>query len=98
MERTRKNYSLDFKVKAVELSHLKESVKIVAEQLSIPEDNLRRWRKEAKNGKLSLESKPIKVRSKEEIENIALRKALKDAELERDILKKALSIFSKSDR
>ena len=30
--------------------------------------------------------------------NIALRKALRDAELERDILKKALGIFSKSDR
>ena len=37
-------------------------------------------------------------KSKEQLENIALRKALRDAELERDILKKALGIFSKSDR
>jgi transposase len=33
-----------------------------------------------------------------EQENKLLRKALKDATIERDILKKAISIFSKGDR
>jgi len=34
----------------------------------------------------------------QEAELAALRKKLKDAEMERDILKKAITIFSSSDR
>jgi len=36
--------------------------------------------------------------SNEELELRALRKELREVSLERDILKKAVSIFSKSDR
>lgn len=39
-----------------------------------------------------------KPRSKEEEENIKLKKELYEIKLERDILKKALGIFSKSDK
>ena len=97
METTRKKYSKDFKIKAVELSNHRGIIKSVARELDIPTDNLRRWKREYNEGKYNPTFKPA-VKSKEELENMELRKALRDAELERDILKKALSIFSKSDR
>jgi transposase len=98
MEKQKRSYSKEFKIKAVELSNQRGFVKSVSEELGISIDNLRRWEKEYKSGKFDLVSKPTTVKSKEELENITLRKALRDAEMERDILKKALSIFSKSDR
>lgn len=97
METTKRKYSLDFKIKAVELSIHRGIVKSVAKELDIPSDNLRRWKREYNEGKYNPSFKPP-MKSKEELENVELRKALRDAELERDILKKALSIFSKSDR
>jgi transposase len=97
MEATRKKYSLDFKIKAVELSNHRGIVKSVAKELDIPTDNLRRWKREYNEGKYNSSFKPP-MKSREEVENMELRKALRDAELEREILKKALSIFSKSDR
>ncbi len=97
MEKQKRNYSKEFKIKAVELSKSRGAIKLVASELNIPADNLRRWRREYELGKYSEFSKP-KTKSKEELENIALRKALREAEMERDILKKAVSIFSKSDK
>ena len=98
MEKQKRSYSLEFKIKAVELSNHRGQLKSVAQELGINADNLRRWKKEYKVGKFDLSSKPKPTKSKEELENIALRKALRDAEMERDILKKAVSIFSKSDK
>lgn len=97
METIRKQYSLEFKIKAVELSQQRNSVKSVAEELDIPVCNLRRWRAEYSNGRFSKTAKAI-TKSKEELEIIRLKRELHDAQLERDILKKAVGIFSKSDR
>jgi len=97
MEKQKKSYSLEFKIKAVELSAERGAVKSVAAELNIPMDNLRRWRKEYNAGKF-IESKKASFKSKEELEIIQLKKALYESNLERDILKKAVSIFSKSDR
>ena len=60
---------------------------------------LSRWRKESATfGKNSFPDKG-KPKLTDEQRGIAeLKKALKDAQLERDILKKAISIFSKSDK
>lgn len=98
MKTTKRNYSKEFKIKAVELSNHSGKLKEVAAELDIPTDNLRRWKREYKAGKFDLTSTNKPLRGKEEIEIIALRKALREAEIERDILKKALCIFSKSDK
>ena len=57
---------------------------------------IRRWHREyeAKSGDLS---KKREV-SQEELELKALKKELRNVRMERDILKKAVSIFSKSDQ
>ncbi len=96
MERQRRIYSLDFKLKALELSNERGSLVSVANELNVSTDNIKRWKKEFNKGKLTNKSVPIK--SPEEQELIRLRKELADIKLERDILKKAVGIFSKSDK
>ncbi len=59
MEKEKRHYSIEFKIKAVELSNQRGSVKPVAVELNIPLDNLRRWRKEYRAGKFSPANKPI---------------------------------------
>lgn len=96
MERQRRVYSLEFKLKAVELSNERGSLVSVANELNVSTDNIKRWKTDFNKGKLTNKSFPIK--SPEEQELIRLRKELADIKLERDILKKAVGIFSKSDK
>ena len=96
MERQRRIYSLEFKLKAVELSNQRGSLISVANELNVSSDNIKRWKKEFNQGKLT--GKTIPVKSKEEEELIRLRKELADVKVERDILKKAVGIFSKNDK
>lgn len=99
MSRIKKNYSADFKQKAVELSYARGSVKQISEELDIAYSVLSRWRKESKQyGKNSFPGKGVPKQTDEQREIAQLKKQLKDAKLERDILKKAISIFSESDR
>ena len=93
------NYTLEFKQKAVELSYARGNVKQISQELDIPLSVLHRWRREQKDyGKNSFPGRG-KVKLTDEQKEIAdLKRRLRDAELERDILKKAVGIFSKSDR
>lgn len=91
-----KKYENDFKVMIAELLESGRSVKEVSEEYSLNDSMIGRCRREyiAKSGDFSKR----RELSKEEQELRVLRKELKDIKLERDILKKAVSIFSKSDR
>ena len=93
-----KKYSLEFKIKAVELSILKGSQTLVAKELDVCAKNISRWKKAYDAGELDGTVKNTTPKTDLELENTALKKALLDAELERDILKKAVAIFSKKDR
>ena len=97
METEKKSYSKEFKIKAVELSIQRGSTAIVGDELQIRPDMLRRWVREFKAGKLTgtFDKKPL-TQEEQELRN--LRRELYETKLERDILKKAVSIFSKSDR
>ena len=99
MKKGRKIYDPAFKSKAVALSNERANISELARELGIKVTLLYKWRKEQEkfgegsfpgNGNLNLTPEQEKIR--------LLEKQLKDAELERDILKKAISIFSKSDR
>ena len=99
MKQVRTRYSNEFKVKAVELVREKGNVQTVSDQLNINRETLRLWTRAYKKGRLSLESeRGVKQKTIEEMEIDRLRKELYDTKLERDILKKAVGIFSKSDR
>ncbi len=80
----------------VELLNSGRKVQEVSDEYGLNGNMLRRWRREyeAKSGDFS---KKRDV-SPEEQELKALRKELREVTLERDILKKAVGIFSKSDR
>ena len=61
-----------------------QPVRSVAQALGISENVLHRWRRDA-----------LDSQSDSELEVEKLRQRLKQVEMERDILKKALSIFSR---
>ena len=98
MKHNRKKYDREFKQKAVELSYARGNAKEIADELGIDKGLLYRWRKEFK--KYEGNSFPGHGTPKTtdlEREVFRLRKELRDVKMEREILKKAISIFSVSD-
>jgi transposase len=95
---TRRTFSREFKLKAVELSYKRENMKELSDELDIRPELLYRWRSEfATLEGSSFPGNGKKKMSAEESELEDLRKELADVRMERDILKKAVGIFSKSD-
>lgn len=89
---SRRFYDESFKKMAIELSYAKGAVKPVAEELGIEPSLLTKWRQVPMASKDTLKSL-----TEEQKEIKRLQKELKEAQLERDILKKAVGIFSKGD-
>ena len=89
-----KKYDNELKVTIVELLNSGLKAKQLSEGYGIHDSVIRRWKREyeAKSGDFSKKGEL----SQEEQELKALRKELRDVKMERDILKKAVSIFSKS--
>ncbi len=94
--KTRRQYDEEFKRMAVELADAKGSLKVTADELGVTPQILTRWRRERMAAQGTGASNRVQV-SQEQQEILRLKKELKQAELERDILKKAVSIFSRSD-
>ena len=96
----RRKYDPEFKRNAVLLTEDPDrSVSEVAESLGISADLLYQWRKRYRqrggmafpgNGKVALTPEQQRIQE--------LEKRLKDAEMERDILKKAMAIFSRTSK
>lgn len=96
----RRKYDPDFKRNAVLLSEEEgRTVTEVAENLGVSKDLLYRWRREYRSrerfafpgqGKESLTEQERRIRE--------LEKELQDTKMERDILKKAMAIFSKAPK
>ncbi len=99
MRQKSRHFTLEFKQKAVELSYLKADVKLVGQELDISPSIIYRWRKELKDyGNNSFLGRGTPKMTDEQKEIARLKRELKDSKLECDILKKAVSIFSRSDR
>lgn len=95
MSREKRNYTVEFKEKAVELSYARGSVVEICRELDIPTSVLSRWRRESDAyGKNGFPGSGNPWLTHEQREIAKLKKRLRDAELERDILKKAIAIFS----
>lgn len=89
-------YSAEFKSSAVRLSYERENIKELADELGVQVERIYKWRSSQKT---CTNLQPI-ISKKTEIDSLEvkqLRKALKEKELELEILKKAVHIFSKSD-
>ena len=97
MEEIRRQYSEEFKKDAVSHSLTSEkTVEEVARDLGIAHSNLRRWRAQySKRGELAFPGKGKQRLTPQEEEIRRLKKELDEVRQERDILKKALAIFTK---
>ena len=91
MIKERQSYDREFKQKAVELSFARGNAKEIAEELGIRPELLYRWRREYQHyEKNSFPGKGKPKMTDLERENARLKKELRDAKMERDILKKVL--------
>ncbi len=98
MKRERRHYDKEFKLMAVNLCNTGKTTREVAEDLGVIVDLVRRWKREHnqyQEGSFSGYGNANLTDDQKEIAR--LKKELKEAQIERDILKKAVSIFSKGD-
>ncbi len=80
----RRKFDDDFKQQALKMIENGQSVRSVAQGLGVSENLLHKWKQVRHSNRSDLEA-----------ENADLRARLRQVEVERDILKKALSIFSR---
>ncbi|UTW41913.1 transposase [bacterium SCSIO 12844] len=92
--RKRHSYDAEFKRNAASLYvNGKKSLSELTKQLGVAESTLYNWVSEyCQRGDESFKPKELSAQEKE---LLALKKQLADVSMERDILKKALTIFSK---
>jgi transposase len=96
--RKRRKFDREFKQMVIELSNNRKDFTALASELDINADLIYRWRREAaKHFEASFPGQGNKILTEEQKEIARLKKELRDAQIERDILKKAVSIFSKND-
>ena len=90
-----KKYDNDFKVMIVELLKSGRKAKEISDEYGLNDGMVRRWKREyeVKSGDFSKK----RELSHQEQELKVLKKELRNVKMERDILKKAVNIFSKSD-
>ena len=98
MTKTRRKFDREYKQKAVELSFARGNAKEIDEELGILPELLYWWRREQQHyDKNSFPGRGKPKMTDQEREIARLERELRDAKMERDILKKVVSIFSKSD-
>ncbi len=95
-QKTRRKYDASFKQEVVSMIAAGRSVPDIAHSLGIGENIIYRWRREALGSTGAAESTSTTLPSQVSLsEHLALQKRLRELEMERDILKKALGIFSR---
>ena len=91
----KRQFDKEFKTTIVDLLANGQSIKSVCQDYDLREATVYRWKKEFKTETGSFKDE-VTLAYEKEIR--LLKKQLKDAQMERDILKKAVSIFSVKDR
>jgi len=91
-----KNYGLDFKLRAVQLSSQPGVlVKDVADSLGIHPFMLSKWRKQVRDGELAGKPPPIEPVAVAELQRLReVEKKFKRLQMEHDLLKKAIRFVS----
>lgn len=84
-----------FREMAVELSYAKGSIQEAARELGVDPGRISKWRQRHKKADQMLP--PTSTLTDEQQLIKRLQRELREAQMERDILKKAVSIFSKGD-
>ena len=96
---SRRKFTASFKLNAIKLSEEKKNVAQAARELGIKAPMIHRWKKEQEEYSHNSFPGHGKAKLTDEGREIArLKKDLRDAKMETEILKKAISIFSANDR
>ncbi|GAB2793863.1 transposase [Rhabdobacter roseus] len=95
-QKSRRKYDVSFKQEVVNMIAAGRSVADIARSLGIGENIIYRWRRQALGSTNATLSEPVPPSQVSLSEHLALQKQLRELEMERDILKKALGIFSRS--
>jgi transposase len=88
----RRRYDADFKNEVLKMVESGRPVSEIAQSLGIGNNLIYYWVKRAKKSNAAQKAKPELVFDEEKL---ALQKRVKELEMEREILKKALGIFSR---
>ena len=96
----RRRYDAEFKRNAVAMANEPErNANSVEQALGIGQGLIRRWQRQMeKDGELAFPGNGIEALTPEQKRIRELEKKLQDVEMDRDILKKALAIFSKAPK
>lgn len=98
MGQTRRKYSREYKINTVELSYQRDNIEQLAAELDINPNLIHRWRKQyTTDPDHSFPGNGNKVQSESDSEVERLRRENAELKTERDILKKAVGIFTKKD-
>ena len=89
---SRRKYDAEFKKEVIKMIESGRSVPEVAQSLGIGNNLIYYWVKRSKKKNVLLQTQPDDVFDEDKA---ALQKRIKELEMERDILKKALGIFSR---
>ena len=99
IKKTRQIYAHSFKERSVRMSYERSNVKAFSEESGVPVDLLYRWRKAFRlHGESSFPGHGVERLSEEGKQVKALEKSLRCSQMELEILKKAIAIFSQADR
>ena len=91
----RRKYDSSFKTEVIQMIANGRSVPELARSLNIGENIIYRWRQQALGPASPLQTSVSEATGVSLSEHLALQKRLRELEQERDILKKALGIFSR---
>ena len=94
-QKSRRKYDASFKQEVVGMIATGRSVPDIARSLGIGENIIYRWRREALGSSAPTDAPATAASQVSLSEHLALQKRLREVEMERDILKKALGIFSR---
>ena len=94
-QKSRRKYDASFKAEVIQMIANGRSVPEVARSLGIGENIIYRWRHKALNAFDTQTTSSGEGAQVSLAEHLALQRRLRELEMERDILKKAVGIFSR---
>lgn len=95
-KQTRRTFTKEFKLDVIAQSYQRENIRELADELGIRPELIYRWRSDYEGSpEVSFPGHGNPKQSPEQQELARLQRELADVRTERDILKKAIGIFSK---
>ena len=98
---TRKQYSKEFKLDVIQQSYLRDNIRELANEVGVRPALIYKWRatfeERTDADKPVFTGNGVPAMSPEQQEITQLKRQLADARMERDILKKAIGIFGKTN-